>query len=93
MVPISINRTSSFPILGLLGGIFSLNLKRTFCKKSGDPDQTPRYLASDLCLRCLSMPHKEDTRLIWVNRYLNEQIILLSCMRVSGWIQIRTGHL
>ena len=29
---------------------------------SGDPAQTPHYVASDLGLRCLSMSHKKDTR-------------------------------
>ena len=95
---ISINLTSSFPILGLLGGIFHFhsNLKRTFGANSGDPDQRPHYLASDLGLRCLPMFHKKDAKLIWVNRYLNENNILFSCMRVPGWIQIRpdifNGH-
>ena len=56
---------------------------------NGDPDQTPHYLASDLSVRYLTMSHKKDARLIWVNRYLNENFILFSCMRVSGWIQIR----
>ena len=34
---------------------------------SVDPDQTPRYMASDLGLHCLPMSQKWDTRLIWVN--------------------------
>ena len=59
---------------------------------SGDPDQTPHYLASDLGLRCLPMFHKKD-KVIPVNRYLNEKIILSSCMRVSGWFQIRPYNL
>ena len=32
----------------------------------GDPDQTPRPVASDLGLLCLPMSHKKETRLIWV---------------------------
>ena len=45
-----------FSILWLLGGIFHLysNYNRTFCTA-----------ASDLCLHCLQISHKEDTRLIW----------------------------
>ena len=35
----------------------------------GNPDQTPRSAASDLGLRRLSMPHKKDARLIWVNKH------------------------
>ena len=31
------------------------------------PDGTPRFAASNLGLFCLSMSHKKDTRLIWVN--------------------------
>ena len=33
---------------------------------SGDPYQTPRSVASDLGLHCLSMSHKKDARRIWV---------------------------
>ena len=33
---------------------------------SEDPDQTPRSAASDLCLHCLPMSNKKDTRLICV---------------------------
>ena len=31
---------------------------------SGDPDQTPRFAASDLGLRCLPTSHKKDAMLI-----------------------------
>ena len=34
---------------------------------SEDPDQTPRFAASDLDLHCLAMSQKPDARLIWVN--------------------------
>ena len=60
---------------------------------SGDPDQMPHYLVSDLGLRCLPMSHKKDVRLICVNIYLNEKCILFSCMRVSGWIRITANNL
>ena len=33
---------------------------------SGDPDQTPHYVASGLGLHCLHWPHKKDASLIWV---------------------------
>ena len=35
---------------------------------SGDPDQTPHSVASDLGLHCLPMPHKKDARHIWVKK-------------------------
>ena len=35
---------------------------------SGDPDQTPHSVASDLGLHCLPMSHKKDVRHIWVKR-------------------------
>ena len=34
---------------------------------SVDPDQTPRFAASDQGLRCLSMVLLRDARLKWVN--------------------------
>ena len=33
---------------------------------SGDPDQTPQSVASDLGLHYLPMSHKKDARPIWV---------------------------
>ena len=33
---------------------------------SGDPDQTPHSVASDLGLHYLPMSHKKDARHIWV---------------------------
>ena len=33
---------------------------------SGDPDQTPQSVASDLGLHYLPMSHKKDTKHIWV---------------------------
>ena len=35
---------------------------------SGDPDQTPHSLASDLGLDCLSVSHKKDVRHIKVKK-------------------------
>ena len=55
--------TNLFPFLGLQGGIFHLhsNLNRTAGKQtvpvSGDPDQMPRFAASDLGLYSLPMSH------------------------------------
>ena len=38
---------------------------------SGDPDQMPFSVVSDLALHCLPMPHKKEARLIWVNKLQN----------------------
>ena len=63
--PVLINWTSPFLILGLLGGIFHFYfLKETSVSKQGEPDQTPRFAASDLVLHPLPMSHKKDPRLI-----------------------------
>ena len=35
---------------------------------SGDPDQTPHSVASDLSLHYLPMSHKKDNRRIWVKK-------------------------
>ena len=37
---------------------------------SGDPDQTPHSVVSDLSLRYLPMSHIKDARLIWVKMQL-----------------------
>ena len=42
---------------------------------SGDPDQTPHSVASDLGLHYLPMSHKKDARHIWVK---NAIILLIS---------------
>ena len=50
---------------------FNSNLNRTFCKQTVlKPDQMPHSVAADLGLHCLSMSHKMDARLIWVNYHL-----------------------
>ena len=36
---------------------------------SVDPDQMPRFAASELGLHCLPMSQKWDARLIWVNSF------------------------
>ena len=40
---------------------------------SGDPDQTPRYVASDLGLHCLPMSNEKDAMLVWVNEMIFSQ--------------------
>ena len=67
--PTDINWTSPFPILGLLSSIFSFLfkiLKILLFANSGEPDQTPHFVASDLVLHLLPMSHKKDARLIWI---------------------------
>ena len=60
-LPTIINRTSSFQILGSLGGIFSFlfNLtKKLVLANIGEPDQTLLIVASDLVVLCLLSPTK-----------------------------------
>ena len=71
--PALISRTSQFPILGVLGGIFHCysNFNRTFCKQTVETlirphRMTPYSAASDLGPQCLPMSHKKDAMLIWV---------------------------
>ena len=47
---------------------FLIKLKNNILlANSGDPDQTPHSVGSDLGLHCLSMSHKKDARFIgWV---------------------------
>ena len=37
---------------------------------SGDPEQTPRSVASDMDLHCLPLSHKKKTMHIWVKKQL-----------------------
>ena len=48
--------------------MFTKTLKENLLANSGERDQTPRFVASDLVLLCLPMSHKKDARLIWVKR-------------------------
>ena len=55
---------------------------------SGDAAQTSFYVASDLGLRCLSMSHKKDARLIWVNtKYIGRPIVFIegSQLKISNY--------
>ena len=42
-------------------------LKKLLFANSGEPDQTPRFAASDLVMHCLPMSRKKVAMLIWVN--------------------------
>ena len=46
-------------------------------ENNGDTGQTPHSVASDLGLRWLCMSHKEDARLIWVNKNVKNKGNLL----------------
>ena len=56
---------------------------------SGEPDQTSRFAVSDLSLHCLSMPHKKDASLIWVNPdHVNNLCSeMLSCIQMTTFDQ------
>ena len=47
--------------------IIQILIEHSITANSGDPDQMPPYVASDLGLRCLLMSHKMNARFIWVN--------------------------
>ena len=68
--PISIDSTSLFQILGIVGGVFPFYSKvyRIFCKQTRRADlaQPPQNAAPDQGLHCWPMSHKKDARLIWV---------------------------
>ena len=71
-LPTDIHLTSPFRILGLLGGIFhsysNLKKKTLLFANSEEPDQTPRFAASDLVLHCFPMSYKKYARLMWVKK-------------------------
>ena len=46
--------------------IFIQALIESMQASSGDPDQTPHFVASDLGLHYLPISHKKDARHIWV---------------------------
>ena len=55
--------------------IFIQILEYTSVSKQWRPDQTPRFVSSDLVLHCLPMSHEKDARLIWDwSRSLSEPI-------------------
>ena len=71
--------------LVFIGNMFSRN--SYFNANSVDPDQTPRYAASDLGLRCLPMSLLWDSRHKRVNRFLPLNIfvyILVYLRRTSN---------
>ena len=70
-LPNLIRTTSPFPILRVLCGVFlssfQVLIEHTKLKAdSKKPDQTPHHAMSDLDLHCLSVSHKKDARLVWI---------------------------
>ena len=67
-------RTSPFPMQGVSGKYHVLKIP--VCNaNSVDPDQTPRFAASDLGLHCLSMSLLWGIRLKWINGRVNEIVL------------------
>ena len=67
---------------------FLLKFNRTSCKQSREPDQTLQSVASDLGLYYLSMSHKKNDRLLWVNTFV-VYVTHISCIVSSShWIMI-----
>ena len=52
---------------------------------SGDPDQTPHSVASDLGLHCLPMSHKKDARHMLVKK----KAIILQSYKSSSYLGSR----
>ena len=61
--------TSNFGVVEWYFFILIQILKETSVSK---PDQTPRFVASNLVLHCLPMSHKKTARLIWVNHTMKQ---------------------
>ena len=66
--PTVINWSSPFLFQGMLGGIFHFcsSFNKIMQANSGDFDQTPHSVASDLVLHYLPMSKKKDFMHIWV---------------------------
>ena len=72
--PTLVNWSSPLLFCWLLGGIvqFFSNCNSVFCKqKSGDPNQRPLSVASDLGLHSSPMSHKKDCMPTWVKNSLD----------------------
>ena len=64
---ILISRTSPFPIIGMLGGIFFQTLVDHTASKQCRSWPDAGNTTSDLGLHCLPMSHKKGAMLLWVN--------------------------
>ena len=74
-------------VLRIVGWYFSFSFKfqlNNLSANSGDPDQTPRSVASDLGLHCLPVSHIKDARLIGVNVTNNFSVLKL-CSAQLHW--------
>ena len=69
--PTYINWTSPFTFEGVWWyfSFLFIFLKKLLSANSGEPDQTPRFAASDLVLHCLPMFHKKALGLNGLRRY------------------------
>ena len=56
--------------------IFIQNLKETSVCKQWNTWSDAAFVVSDLALHCLSMSHKKDSRLIWVNIVIPNHVII-----------------
>ena len=63
--------------------IFIKILKEFLFANSGEPDQTPHFVASDLVLHCLPMSHKKDARLLWVECMMNVEASQSTSLRYN----------
>ena len=71
----TIYRKSQFLILGMSGYMMKIFRKKIveLFANSGDPDQTPRFAASDLGLHCLPVTHLGVSSLQWVSREVSKR--------------------
>ena len=72
---------SNYMGVGCFFFIFSLSKfqLKILLANSEDPIQTLHYAVSDLNLHCLSMSHKKNARLIWVDMFFFSEIVGQSC--------------
>ena len=59
-----------------MGFFIFIQIQNILQANSGDPDQTPGSLLSDLGPHCLTMSHKKDARLI-LFRYANHLSLVI----------------
>ena len=62
---------------------YSYRKKAKIFANSGDPDQTPRSVASDLGLHCLQITHLGISRLQWVNAFYQKGMVQRTAATVA----------
>ena len=65
---------SNFRVVGLYFSCLLKFEKELLIANSEEPDQTPRFAASDQVLHCLPMSHRMYVRLIWVYNRFNQNL-------------------